>query len=214
MPNLTQEDEDNFVSQVLTQDERAAINVALETASPWSHDKFENPIKSNLEAVKKKIKDFHFERVSKKCCYCRRSLQDASIESDREHIVPKSKKKVLSYSIFNLSIACKRCNMMYKREKTDHIIDFETIEDAMRDRDRYHIPHPNLDDYEDHLRRISFQDGELEFTSYQRKSSKGCFLYDFVGLDKLCVNEIDKSQGGGTVDEFIAEFLSLPIGGT
>lgn len=213
MADLTEQEAHDFVEQVLSQDERDAIDLALATDNPWKHDDFEDPIKASLIAAKVKIKDFHFERVSKKCCYCRRSLEDATIESDREHIVPKRKKKSLSFDIFNLSLACKRCNMTYKGEKTNHIIDFETIEADLRNSDRYLIPHPNIETYEDHLIRNSVQIGAQQFTSYTRTTQKGHFLYDFVKLERLCVNEIDLAQGGDQVSELFAQLLGLPIEG-
>jgi len=210
MADLTEQEAHDFVEQVLSQDERDAINLALATDNPWKHDDFQDPVKASLVAAKIKIKDFHFERVSKKCCYCRRSLEDASIEADREHIVPKRKKKSLSFDIFNLSLACKRCNMTYKGEKTDHIVDFETIEADLRNSNRYRIPHPNIDIYEDHLVRISVQFGARQFTSYERKTPQGYFLYDFVRLDRLCIDEIDIAQGGNKVDAAVAKILGLP----
>ncbi|SNY58209.1 hypothetical protein SAMN06297129_3544 [Pseudooceanicola antarcticus] len=203
----------DFVETVLSQSERDAIDFALTAGNPWSHESFEDPIKGNLLTAKAKIKDFHSARVSKKCCYCRRSLEDASIESDREHIVPKGKKKSLSYNIFNLSIACKRCNMTYKGEKINHIVNFETIEADLRNSGRYLIPHPNIEVYDDHLLRISLQFGSKQITSYRCITDKGRFLYDFVRLDRLCVNEIDEAQGGEKVSEIAAELFDLPIGG-
>lgn len=213
MPELTEQEAHDFVELILTQDERDAIYFALASENPWSHENFDDPVKANLVKAKVKIKEFHFELVSKKCCYCRRSLEDASIESDREHIVPKGKKKTLSFDIFNLSLACKRCNMTYKGEKTDHIVDFETIESDIRNSDRYLIPHPNIDTYEDHLIRISMQFGAQQFTSYKRLTPEGHFLYDFVRLDRLCVDELDIAQGGNKVSELFDNFLGLPIDG-
>ncbi|KUP92874.1 HNH endonuclease [Tritonibacter horizontis] len=213
MPEMTEQEAQYFVEQVLDQDERSAINVALASQNPWKHESFNDPVKTNLGTVKVKIKNFHFERVSRKCCYCRRSLEDASIETDREHIVPKGKKKSLSYDIFNLSLACKRCNMTYKGEKVDHIVDVDTIESDLRNPDRYLIPHPNIHSYEDHLIRISVQYGAQQFTSYRRITPQGQFLYDFVRLDKLCVDELDIAQGGKKVDEVVAQILDLPLDG-
>jgi hypothetical protein len=213
MADLTEQEAHDFVELVLSQDERDAIDFALAADNPWKHEDFEDPIKTNLAAAKVKIKDFHLERVSKKCCYCRRSLEDASIESDREHIIPKGKKKSLSFDIFNLSLACKRCNMTYKGEKTNHIVDFETIEADLRNPDRYRIPHPNIDTYEDHLVRNSVQFGAQQFTSYTLTTPQGHFLYDFVRLDRLCVDELDIAQGGNKVDEVVAKILGFPKDG-
>jgi len=158
---MTEAEEKNFTDNELTANEREAIAHALLSNSPWTHKNFDNPIKANLEAAKNKIKAYHLEKANFKCCYCRRSLQDANIETDREHIVPKAVFKSLTYNIFNLSVSCKRCKMQYKRLITE----------------------------------------------------KGRFLYNFVRLDRLCVNEIDAAQGGEKVNEIIAEIFKLPIEG-
>ncbi|WBL32751.1 HNH endonuclease [Sinirhodobacter sp. HNIBRBA609] len=213
MTDLTEKEEDEFFELILSQDERDAVEFALAAEKPWTHESFDDPIKANLASVKVKIKDFHFPRVSRKCCYCRRSLEDASIEIDREHIVPKGKKKSLSYNIFNLSLACKRCNMTYKGERTDHIIEFETIEADLRNPARYLIPHPNIGIYERHIVRNSIQLGDKQVTSYRRITEQGHFLYHFVRLDRLCVNELDEAQGGERVNEIFAELFDLPLDG-
>ncbi|HCN71249.1 MAG TPA: hypothetical protein DIS96_05860 [Pusillimonas sp.] len=203
MPRLTNEEITDFLENILTQTERDAIAVALESENPWSHNDFEATTRSNLESAKIKIKVFHAARVGQKCCYCGRSLVDATIESDREHVIPKRKAKTLSYDLFNLSIACKRCNMTYKGEKTDHIVDFKSIETDFRNPSRYLIPHPNIDIYEDHLNRCTLQFDGKELTTYKCLTNKGKFLFDFVKLDRLCVNQFDVAQGGKPVNEEI-----------
>jgi len=210
---MTEAEEKNFTDNELTANEREAIAHALLSNSPWTHKNFDNPIKANLEAAKNKIKAYHLEKANFKCCYCRRSLQDANIETDREHIVPKAVFKSLTYNIFNLSVSCKRCNMQYKKERVDHIVDHTTIETDLRNPDRYLIPHPNIDNYVDHLVRTSLQHDDGEITTYRLITEKGRFLYNFVRLDRLCVNEIDAAQGGEKVNEIIAEIFKLPIEG-
>ncbi len=213
MPELTEEEAEKFVDIVLTIDERDAIELAKTSNSPWKHEDFHNLTKTALKSVKDKIKAYHLKRAANKCCYCRRSLRDEKIGVDREHIVPKGKFKSLTYEIFNLSVACKRCNMDYKKERVDHIVDHETIEADFRNPVRYLIPHPNIDLYESHILRISIQLGDGEVTAYKLISEKGKFLYDFVRLDRLCVNEIDIAQGGEKINEFIAESFQVPIEG-
>ena len=193
MPEMTEQEVEDFVNNDLDEGERDAIEHALNSPKPWAHDKFANPTKSRLKSAKFKIKEFHKKKTQDKCCYCRRSLLDANIETDREHIVPKGKVKSLSYNIFNLSVSCKRCNMTYKRERVEHIVDYVTIESDLRNPERYLIPHPNIDIYENHIKRLSFQDGNYEITTYKRITDKGIFLYDFVRLDRLCVNQLDQA---------------------
>lgn len=213
MPQLTTEEIEDFLLNALSEDERDAVTFALTQTDPWAHEGFAKPIKEHLESIKVKIKDFHLERVNTKCCYCQRSLKDAKIESDREHVVPKSFKKSLSYDLFNISISCKRCNMTYKGERLDHIASTVGIEDDLRNADRYLIPHPNIDNCEDHLQRIAFQIGIREITTYHCHTDKGRFLFRFVELERLCVGEIDIAQGGASVNDAIAMLFDLPIRG-
>lgn len=210
---MTERDAENFVNNVLNEGERQAIEHALTFPKPWTHEQFQEPIKSSLESAKSKIKNLHVQITTNKCCYCRRSLNDANIETDREHIVPKGKVKSLAYNIFNLSVSCKRCNMTYKGEKVDHIIGYNTIEADLRNPDRYRIPHPNIDEYERHITRTSIQFDSTEITTYKCHSVKGSFLYTFVRLDKLCVNQLDEAQGGKKANERIAEIFGFPVEG-
>lgn len=211
MPKLTDKDIQEFLEGSLTVEEHCAIKLALESESPWKHEGFDEPTKSALMSVKIKIKEFHLGKTNHKCCYCRRSLRDAIIESDREHVVPKSRCKSLAYDIFNLSIACKRCNMTYKGEKVDHLIRPEDIESEYKDPDSYRIPHPNIEDYEDHIVRNTIQCDRGEVTTYKCYTDQGKFLYEFVQLEKLCVDEFDIAQGGkNAIEEIMKAFTSTP----
>lgn len=213
MPKLTEQECEDFVNNVLNEGERKAIEHALTSPKPWAHDDFHNPTKSSLKSAKVKIKNYHLQKTANKCCYCRRSLRDANIETDREHIVPKGKVKSLAYNIFNLSISCKRCNMSYKREKVNHIVNYQSIEADLRNPDRYLIPHPNIDVYENHILRKAVQYGDIEIATYELLSPKGEFLYDFVGLKNLCIGDLDVAQGGKKINESIAELFNHPIEG-
>ncbi len=127
--------------------------------------------------------------------------------------MPKRKVKSLTYSAFNLSMSCKRCNMTYKGEKTEHIVDYRSVEHDLRNTERYHIPHPNIENYEDHLIRRSVQLGDQELVAYERLTEKGQYLFDFVNLAALCVAELDEAQGGKKLNELFASLLDLPVEG-
>jgi hypothetical protein len=213
MPILSEEEELGFWENSFTEEERTSIAIALASYSPWSENSFEKPTKTNLISAKIKLKNFHLDRTGNRCCYCRRSLLDATIESDREHIVPKGKVKSLTFRLFNLSISCKRCNMSYKRQKTEHIVDYSSVEQDLRNTERYRIPHPNIESYEDHLIRYSIQMGDQELVTYKRLTEKGKYLFDFVNLRALCIAELDAAQGGEKLNEFFATLLDLPVEG-
>lgn len=213
MPLLTDREILRFRRYHLTREERSAIKLAEKSSNPWKHGSFPEPTKTRLESAKNKIREFHLDRTSRSCCYCRRPLRDAEIETDREHIIPKGKKKHLSYNIFNLSVSCKRCNMTYKQERIDHIVDFNTIESDMFNTARYKIPHPNIERLEDHIVRYSLQLGTNEITTYRRKSIKGRYLYTFVNLKELCVVQLDLLQAGRKVSERVRGLFRMPSNG-
>ncbi|WP_416340201.1 HNH endonuclease [Pseudomonas sp. C11] len=76
------------------------------------------PVRAVLKNLRDRIKEYHLQRQSNLCCYCRSNLHGGGLFTiDREHIVPKSYCKELTYTMTNLSVACKRCNMEIKKVK-------------------------------------------------------------------------------------------------
>lgn len=197
-----------YLVPVLSAEENHSILVALQSDNPWNHDLFSSSMKRNLLNVKDKIKRFHLLKNKNKCCYCRKSLLDAAIEQDREHILPKNKFKSLCYDINNLSVACKRCNMTYKGSTTKHVVCVEGIRGNHLDGNGYTIPHPNIDVYTDHIERLGLDVGDCSISLYKIYTPKGQNLYEFVRLDKLCADELTALQGG-KYDNVIDSFLSL-----
>lgn len=193
---MTPEEVEYFNNECLTDAEKKSVEIALKERNPWNHKAFSNELREAISEIKNKLKEYHLPRVKERCCYCRRQLNDAKIEQDREHIIPKSRCKALTYNVFNISISCKRCNMDYKKESVEHISDMSGIDEDYMNPDRYLIPHPNIDKYTDHLSRKSFEEEDLIVCSYEIRSDKGRFLYEFLRLDKLCVDEFDVAQGG------------------
>ena len=188
MSRLTRKDERNFYKS-LTKNEKVAIVKALKTNKPWDYNN------KDIKTVKDKIKKFHLERTRNRCCYCNSSLIDRNIESDREHIIPKSINKNLSYYIFNLSVSCKRCNMAYKKDDISHIIEPKNIIRKLRESDNYNIPHPNIDNYEEHIGYFYLCVDKSELLIYRPFSAKGKRLYEMFSLQTLEINTLFRAQG-------------------
>ena len=137
---------------ILDENEKNAIAEALATVDPWGWEPG-GAKQQAIAAAKVKIRDYHMARHQSRCCYCRVNLHGAGhFMTDREHLLPKSvpEFRSLSYTMWNLGIACKRCNMEYKKSKTDFVVALGNAA-ALKDSDNYRFIHPNFDLYREHL---------------------------------------------------------------
>jgi 5-methylcytosine-specific restriction endonuclease McrA len=178
-----------------TATERRAISWALKQKKPWMVDKLKKRDLTSQELTyvkaivrfKNRVKEFHAKRQNNRCCYCGQSLFNRTIEQDREHIIPKAKKKSLIFAVFNLAVACKTCNMSIKKSQTSHLRGFRRS--GLRDpkvilnSTNYNIPHPNIHDWEEHMDYSSSSKGRATVTHYQPKTKRGRFAYYFFKLD-------------------------------
>lgn len=166
-----------------------AIAVAMASPRPWDCEA--------VEAIKKRIKDFHLQFGEELCCYCFRDLKgEFSMVLDIEHILPKRHYKPLTFDIRNLSVACKRCNMKMKRDDLNFLrlpVDVADIEDGQK----YKLIHPNIDDRDEHLERHVRQRNAKKLVKYViiGDSEKGKFSYDYFRLQEFEVDSFDTAQG-------------------
>lgn len=178
--------------------ERRAVKWALTKPNPWGVDELSKKTLSSKEKafvqaiakLKDRIKEFHLKRQNGCCCYCAQNLENRPIEQDREHIVPKGKEKALSFSIFNLAVACKTCNMSVKNTKTSHLRGYRHggLRDAkvILNPKNYNIPHPNIHDWEEHIEFTLKQTGRGgKVSHYRARTGRGRFAYYFFKLDEL-----------------------------
>lgn len=117
---------------------------------------------------------------------------------DREHVLPKSKPsyKPFSFAIWNLGIACKRCNMEYKKSRTDFVVDSNDTS-LLQKSEGYCFIHPNFDFYTEHLSRYAEEndDGVIVKYSVMAESAKGAYTYKYFNLRGLEVSSFDRAQG-------------------
>lgn len=198
-------------SFALSPDEVLAIEAALASTDPWKHEAPNLAThKQCLKVLKDRLVALHLKRQKDKCCYCRKLIGGSGpFMRDREHILPKKKFKKLTWSVFNLSVACKRCNMSIKGQKTDFVVDLSTIEDDVKNADRYMIVHPNFDKWEDHLEVTHLQTntGTLVHFKIISGSAKGTFTYEFFKLRELVVENLDGAQGNQSKQSVVKEML-------
>lgn len=168
------------------------INNNKDITKTWKSD--------NLKELKSRIKQFHLTKQDEQCCYCKKEFHgEFSFDIDIEHILPKGHKsfKRFMFHIWNLSVACKRCNMSIKREKITFI---STLDEALKQpqsSQTYKFIHPNFDEYFQHIELVSEKVNNFKFIKYNiiNNSDKGIFTYDFFELMKLEIDTLDKIQG-------------------
>lgn len=182
----------------LTDPEQEAVAAALATGDPWAFD----PGAAQSEAiasVKVKIRNYHLARHGNKCCYCRINLFGGGpFMTDREHVLPKSvaNYRPLSYTMWNLGIACKRCNMEYKKNKVDFVVTADNPA-LLNSGANYRFIHPNFDLYSEHLSRSAMEADEAVLVKYTvlTSSPKGTYTYDYFNLRGLEIDSFDQAQG-------------------
>lgn len=193
---------------VLTPDEQNAVTAALAKAKPWDED---NEL---IKSVKAKIRTHHLTRHGDTCCYCRTILHGAGhFMIDREHILPKGNPtyKPYSFATWNLSISCKRCNMQFKGEDDDFVVD-KINTASFTSSNNYQLLHPNFDLWDQHLCRDAHQVNTKYVVKYTFISTnpKGQYTYDYFDLKGLEINSFDAAQGikraaPGSESESVAE---------
>ncbi|PWG82597.1 HNH endonuclease family protein [Pararcticibacter amylolyticus] len=181
---------------VLTQADIDAIKNSIEncrqndTTKIWDEEE--------LAPVKQKIKAHYRGLLGEKCCYCCKNTHgEFKLVLDIEHILPKAHYLPFALSPFNLSVACKRCNMNVKGEKTSFLKDPAAAHITPEDTDNYKIIHPNFDSYFDHLCYENTTRNDTKMIKYtvQNDSEKGKFTYQFFRLKELEVDTVNAAQG-------------------
>lgn len=116
---------------------------------------------------------------------------------DREHILPKSKYKKLTYNISNLSVACKRCNMEIKKDELGFIRSIQNIEANFDDESQYLFIHPNHEKYSNFIIRKQEQVGDYCAIKYifDGNCEKSKFTYNYFKLGDLEIDSINETQG-------------------
>lgn len=157
-----------------------------------------------LKPVKSHIKK-HYRGVKDRCCYCKRPLRgEFDMVIDIEHVLPQSLYKKYMFSMKNLGIACKRCNMKIKKDNIV-FLNMPFKNNKPFHRDNYKLIHPFLDDYFKNLKRVVLEEDDLTFIKYIviNNSPKGIYTYNFFRLDEFEEDQINKSQGMEIVERYI-----------
>ncbi|RYU83824.1 HNH endonuclease [Hymenobacter persicinus] len=173
-----------------------------------------------LSGFKAGFKSYYRNLNKEQCCYCKRDTQDEfNMVLDIEHILPKSKYRQFMFTKINLSVSCKRCNMVIKREDISFVKHAKKVNTRYHKSSQYKFIHPNLDKYFEHIQYICFIVNDEKIKKYVvvESSSKGAYTYDYFDLMKLEIDSISKAQGVQSVnnnfvmpgDENIKKILNI-----
>lgn len=174
--------------------ERIAIRWALSKPKPWDVDGRnsafrKDPRSATITSLKKRLKQHHLDKQKLRCCYCKTLLKSRSIETDREHVIPKDNMPSLSYHPFNLSVSCKTCNMTVKSTRVEHLPKFRKsgalLSKDLSNQRNYNIVHPNIHDWSEHLELLGEETSEGAVRIYYPLTRRGRFTYEFFKLKAL-----------------------------
>lgn len=189
-----------------------AINLAIsEGGKVWTS--------KHLDPLKRKIKDHYRGIQGEQCCYCRKNTNgEFNMVLDIEHVLPKGKPdfKKFMFCLENLSVACKRCNMLVKKDDISFISEEADILTTPFLSSNYKFIHPNIDIYFDHLSYdVSIKNSEtmIKYTVVAG-SYKGGFAYGYFRLNELEVDSFNQAQGiqvTANVSSSIDDDLALEI---
>jgi hypothetical protein len=181
---------------LLTHEDITTITNCLARCLKNGHTKIWD--EEELAPIKQKIKA-HFRIVlDEQCCYCRKGFDgEFNFVIDIEHILPKAKYLQYALSPFNLTVACKRCNMKVKRQDVSFLKDPSLANVDPENVDNYKFIHPNLEDYFTHLKFEVSVINNVKVIKYtvQASSLKGQYTYEYFKLKELEVNKINAAQG-------------------
>lgn len=191
-------------SFVFDDDEIEAVVATFGVRDPWDHEAEElAAVCETLRTLKDRIRGHHLLRHDSNCCYCKMPLDGGGrYMVDREHILPKRPFGHLAYAIFNLSAACKRCNMEMKGQRLDFIVNRIAVGADPENEAHYRFIHPNFDLWSDHLKRYVVQENSAKLIKYVvvPNSRKGAYTVDFFQLKELEVDSFDVAQGKAPID--------------
>lgn len=150
-----------------------------------------------LDRLKRKIKDNFTNSNTSQCCYCARLFSgEFNMVIDIEHVLPQDVFPTERFTISNLNVACKRCNMEIKKADTSFIASIPAMGINYYQSQHYQIVHPNLDNYTTHIVLKTVRSGNWIYIKYVLKDeNKAKFTYDYFKLNDLEVDTINQAQG-------------------
>lgn len=160
-------------------------------------DIWNSPLVSDF---KSRVKEHYRQLENEQCCYCKKNFHgEFNMVIDIEHILPKGRTEFqdLMFVLTNLNIACKRCNMKIKGQKTDFVLNINRAANNHTDSSNYRCIHPNVDIYFDHINVYQHVENQKKLIKYKiiANSAKGQYTYEYFKLDELEIDSMNQAQG-------------------
>lgn len=154
----------------------------------WEH----NDLKKTRADIKRHI--LNGRENGKRCAYCLKSFNNEhNMSIDVEHILPKSKYPKYTFTLKNLAVACKRCNLQIKRDDTSFLTRSFNPRKPFKSK-FYKLTHPIIDKKNKlQLREIIFQN--IHIVKYTYDSEKAKYTYDYFKLENVEIEQLDHAQG-------------------
>ena len=185
-----------MMKPILTDEDVLAIKKSIENALTGGNTKIWDA--EELAPVKQKIKAHYRGLLGERCCYCCKNTHgEFKLVLDIEHVLPKAHYLQFALSPFNLSLACKRCNMNVKGEDISFLNDPDVANNNPEAANNYKFIHPNFENYFDHLSFESIIRNDNKMIKYivVNGSVKGKYTYEYFKLKELEVDTMNQAQG-------------------
>lgn len=163
-----------------------------------------------LKPLRRELKHYILSNRSDgyKCAYCLKNFyNEHNMNIDVEHILPKSQYPEYTFTLKNLAVACKRCNLLIKRNDISFLKDNFNRKKPFNAK-YYTITHPVID-RKNNLYLLDIHYNGCHIIKYQRKSEKAENTYNYFKLDEVEIETMNTAQGISQIVDFLnASLLS------
>jgi uncharacterized protein (TIGR02646 family) len=164
---------------------------------------------ASLKDVRNSLKrHIRLNRVDgNKCAYCLKSFHNEhNMNIDVEHILPKGDYSEYTFTLKNLTIACKRCNLQIKGSDTSFLNENFDRKKPFKSK-YYKITHPVIDKNNLSLVEMHFQTAHI--VKYQYNNIKSENTYNYFKLREVEIDTLNTAQGINPVIDFLSRYAQV-----
>lgn len=145
-----------------------------------------------------------FRGNGNKCAYCLKDFyNEHNMSIDVEHILPKGIFPEYTFTLKNLTIACKRCNLQIKNNDISFLSDDFDRKKPFKSK-YYSITHPVIDKNKLNLYDIHFNG--IHIIKYKYTNEKSRNTYNYFKLCEVEIDTLDTAQGINPVIDFLSKY--------
>ncbi|HDS2645224.1 TPA: HNH endonuclease [Klebsiella aerogenes] len=149
-----------------------------------------------LKSMRRELKQYILSNRNDgfKCAYCLKDFHNEhNMNIDVEHILPKSQYPEYTFTLKNLAVACKRCNLLIKRNDVS-FLNSNFIRKKPFNSKYYKIFHPVID-RKNHLSLLDVHFNGCHIIKYQTNSEKANNTYIYFKLNEVEIETLNSAQG-------------------